>query len=48
MIFVGLIFDIILFIYDMSHGAVLHRVDKGIHLTDLMTSPKPENRKQIA
>jgi hypothetical protein len=47
-VFVGLIVDIWLYIYDMTHGQVLNKVDKGQTIYDLIQSPKAEDRRRIA
>lgn len=46
LITISLILDILLYIIDMRTGGVLNKVDKGIQ--DLITSPKPEERRTIA
>jgi hypothetical protein len=46
--FIALFVDLALFIVDAKNGWLLHRVDKGTTIQDLITSPLPEERRQIA
>mmetsp|Transcript_41704 Transcript_41704/g.40061 ORF Transcript_41704/g.40061 Transcript_41704/m.40061 type:complete len:232 (+) Transcript_41704:17-712(+) len=44
----GIVVSMILYFWDIRTGGVLNRVDRGIPLTDLLTSPTPEERREIA
>lgn len=45
---VGLVLNIWLYFVDRKMGGVLTKVNKGETLTDLITSPPPAQRKEIA
>lgn len=44
----GLILNILLLLADRRNGNVLAKVNKGETITDLITSPAPNMRRQIA
>lgn len=48
MVFVAFLVGIALYIIDLRDGGILNKVDKGQTIIDLMTSPKPEERRKIA
>lgn len=45
---IAIFVDLALYYVDSKRGWVLNRVDKGQQISDLMTSPKPEERRKIA
>ena len=48
LVFFGLISSVVLYIVDKRDGGILDRVDKGTGIAELLTSPKPEERRTIA